>query len=68
MFFNNNLSLRRLQAAFRSLLVAAFMILNYSAAAQNAPTPVSASTGDKVLYGRHSASACNSMQQQKAVS
>lgn len=44
----------------RLLPVTFTLLLGYSAAAQNAPTPVTVPTGDEVLFGRHSARNCNS--------
>jgi len=63
----NNIRGQHLPAVFRPLLTPAFvLLLAYSAAAQNAPTPLAAPTGDRLLYNRHSASSFNAKQSQGA--
>jgi hypothetical protein len=65
MFSNSNIRPQRLLVAFRPWLMLAFALrLDYSVAAQNAPTPQTILTGDKLLYSRHAASTYNVKQPQ----
>jgi hypothetical protein len=66
MRFHNNLR-QHLLSIFRLLLPSAFvLLLGYSAAAQNAPTPLPVPTGDRMLYARHSVGIFNAKQSQGA--
>jgi hypothetical protein len=48
------------------LFTVGLALLGYTATAQNAPTPASIPTGDKVLYGRHASYSKSNQAQQLA--